>query len=106
MLTTHLDHFLTPVVVLTGASSGIGHATLLALRVRAQSWCWPRAAIQHFGRIDIWINNLGIGAVGAFDATPMEAHEHVIAANLLGQMNGAACGAAACAPTPAQSGWG
>ena len=30
MLNTYLDHFLAPVVVLTGASSGIGHATALA----------------------------------------------------------------------------
>jgi NAD(P)-dependent dehydrogenase (short-subunit alcohol dehydrogenase family) len=47
------------------------------------------AAIERFGRIDVWINNVGIGAVGAFDATPMEAHQRVIEANLIGHMNGA-----------------
>lgn len=47
------------------------------------------AAIQHFGAIDVWINNVGVGAVGLFDETPMEAHRRIIEANLLGHMHGA-----------------
>ncbi|NDP62393.1 SDR family oxidoreductase [Polaromonas sp.] len=127
MLNTHPDHLPAPVVVLTGASSGIGHATALAFArtgahlvlaargpealdkvaaecelLDAQALAVPtdvtdadamqalaHAAIQRFGRIDVWINNVGVGAVGAFDTMPMEAHERVIAANLLGHMNGA-----------------
>ena len=117
----------SPVVVLTGASSGIGHATALAFaRQGAQLVLAARgaealdkvaaecrlldadalavptdvtdagamraladAALQRYGRIDVWINNVGIGAVGAFAATPIEAHQQIIAANLVGHMNGA-----------------
>ena len=45
-------------------------------------------AIGTFGQIDIWINNVGIGAVGAFEQVPVAAHKRVIEANLLGHMYG------------------
>ena len=127
MHTTFLNAAAAPVVVLTGASSGIGHAAALAFArqgarlvlaargaealdkvaaecrlLDADALAVPTdvtdagamraladAAIARFGRIDVWINNVGIGAVGAFDATPIEAHHQVVAANLLGHMNGA-----------------
>ncbi|MBC7445985.1 MAG: SDR family oxidoreductase [Polaromonas sp.] len=117
----------SPVVVLTGASSGIGHAAALAFArqgahlvlaargaealdkvaaecrlLDAEALAVPTdvtdagamraladAAIARYGRIDVWINNVGVGAVGAFDTTPIEAHQQVIAANLVGHMNGA-----------------
>lgn len=47
------------------------------------------AAITRFDCIDVWINNVGVGAVGAFDTTPMGAHRRVIESNLIGHMNGA-----------------
>lgn len=47
------------------------------------------AAIARFGHVDIWINNVGVGAVGLFEDTPIEAHGRVIEANLLGHMHGA-----------------
>ncbi|PLC48231.1 short-chain dehydrogenase [Pollutimonas subterranea] len=48
-----------------------------------------QTAIRHFGRIDIWINNVGTGAVGRFEAVPMESHRRVIEATLLGHLHGA-----------------
>ncbi|MDB5827473.1 MAG: short-chain dehydrogenase/reductase [Variovorax sp.] len=48
-----------------------------------------RAAIEHFGAIDVWINNVGVGAVGLFEDTPIEAHRRIVEANLLGHMHGA-----------------
>jgi NAD(P)-dependent dehydrogenase (short-subunit alcohol dehydrogenase family) len=47
------------------------------------------AALSRFGRIDVWINNVGVGAVGRFDTTPIEAHRRVIESNLLGHVHGA-----------------
>jgi short-subunit dehydrogenase len=48
-----------------------------------------QAAAFGNGRIDVWINNAGIGAVGAFDQTPLEAHEQVVQTDLLGYLRGA-----------------
>lgn len=46
------------------------------------------AAVQRFGRIDVWINNAGIGAIGAFDTIPVEDHARVIDVNLKGVIYG------------------
>lgn len=48
-----------------------------------------RAAEFGRGRIDIWINNAGVGAVGNFEDTPLEAHEQVIQTDLIGYLRGA-----------------
>jgi short-subunit dehydrogenase len=116
-----------PVVVLTGASSGIGRATALAFAregatlvlasrhrpaldevaqacrsygARAQVVVTDvtraedvRAlcddALAAHGRIDVWINMVGVGAVGAFVDVPIDVHRRVLEANLLGHVYGA-----------------
>jgi short-subunit dehydrogenase len=123
---TSADTF-APIVVLTGASSGIGRATAWALagqharlvlvardrsaldlvvaecnRLGASARAVAadvtdaasvteaaQTAIDQFGHFDVWINNVGVGAVGPFDEAPIEAHRRVIESNLIGHMNGA-----------------
>jgi short-subunit dehydrogenase len=45
-------------------------------------------AINTFGRIDVWVNNAGVGAIGAFERIPLEIHEQLIGTNLLGALYG------------------
>jgi short-subunit dehydrogenase len=49
------------------------------------------AALTSFGRIDVWINNAGVGAIGRFERIPLDLHERVIATNLLGTLYGSYC---------------
>ena len=48
-----------------------------------------RRAVEFAGGVDVWVNNVGVGAVGAFHEVPLEAHEQIIRANLIGHMNDA-----------------
>lgn len=46
-------------------------------------------ATQLNGRIDVWVNNAGVLALGAFDKMPVEVIDGVIKTNLLGYIHGA-----------------
>jgi NAD(P)-dependent dehydrogenase (short-subunit alcohol dehydrogenase family) len=115
------------VVVVTGASSGLGRAVaiemagrgarlVLAARrgealedtaracrsaggqaivaetdvtVEAEVDAVAAAAIEAFGRIDVWINNAGVTLFAPLDQAPFELHQRVIETNLMGAMLGA-----------------
>ena len=47
-----------------------------------------QAALREYGRIDIWINNAGVGALGRFERIPLEDHEQVVGTNFLGPLYG------------------
>lgn len=116
------------VVVITGASSGIGRAAAHAFARRgarlvlaarradalreaveeceslgtqavdvptdvadaAAVEALARKAIESFGRIDVWINNAGVGLFGPYTAAAVDAHRRVVEINLFGAMHGAA----------------
>ena len=47
-----------------------------------------QAAIDEFGRIDVWVNNAGTGALGRFEDVPLAEHVKVIETDLLGTIYG------------------
>lgn len=49
-----------------------------------------QAAVAAFGRIDVWVNNAGVGVFGPYTAARLALHRRVIETNLFGAMNGAA----------------
>ena len=46
------------------------------------------AAQAKFGRIDVWVNNAGSGAMGRFEEVPLAEHVQVIETDLLGTLYG------------------
>lgn len=46
------------------------------------------AAVERFGRIDVWINNAGVGAIGEFEKVPLEDHARIVDVNLKGVIYG------------------
>ncbi len=45
-------------------------------------------ALDKFDRIDVWVNNAGVGTVARFEEAPLEEHEQVIRTNLMGTIYG------------------
>lgn len=117
------------VVVITGASSGIGRATALefaregaqlvlaarnkgALKDAAEE-CedlgaktlvvqadvadedqverLARKAVDKFDRIDVWVNNAGVGLYSRLEDTPREAYYRLLDTNLMGVIHGSRC---------------
>lgn len=67
-----------------------GEVRAVALDVTSDGAMETVAAIslETFGRIDAWVNNAGVYAVGRFEQTPQEAFERVLAVNLTAAVRG------------------
>jgi short-subunit dehydrogenase len=46
------------------------------------------AAVERFGRIDVWVNNAGVGAIGRFEDVPVEDHARIVDTNFKGVIYG------------------
>jgi NAD(P)-dependent dehydrogenase (short-subunit alcohol dehydrogenase family) len=46
------------------------------------------SAVRAFARVDVWVNDAGVGALGRFERVPLDVHEHVIRTDLLGTLYG------------------
>lgn len=49
-----------------------------------------QTALETFARVDVWINDAGVGVLGRFDEIPLADHAQVIGTNLLGTIYGSA----------------
>ncbi|AQQ54574.1 SDR family NAD(P)-dependent oxidoreductase [Planococcus lenghuensis] len=48
-------------------------------------------ALSAFGRLDVWINNAGLGALGSFTEIPLRDQLRMVETNLFGMMIGSRC---------------
>lgn len=71
------------------ASGGRALAVATDVSDPAQVSALRAAAVEAFGRIDVWVNNVGIGAIGYFWDIPIEDHARVVDVNLKGLIFGA-----------------
>jgi NAD(P)-dependent dehydrogenase (short-subunit alcohol dehydrogenase family) len=115
------------VVVVTGASSGIGRATAVHfaragarvviaardaagleetqvhcdaaghhalaqptdVRDEAQVDALAAAAVREHGRLDVWVNNAGVGAIGRFEDLPADVFRDIVETDFFGVVHGA-----------------
>ncbi|MBD9388462.1 SDR family NAD(P)-dependent oxidoreductase [Agrobacterium sp. AGB01] len=82
-------HMLDEIVAEIASAGGKAFAVEADVSDPAQVSEIAEAAINQFGRIDVWINNVGVGAIGYFWDIPIEDHSRLVDVNLKGLIYGA-----------------
>lgn len=89
VLAARRDDLLTEIEGEIRASGGDALAVPCDISRAEQVAGVARAALDRHGRIDVWVNNVGVGALGLFWDIPIEDQARVIDVNLKGLMFGA-----------------
>jgi short-subunit dehydrogenase len=79
-----LDELLEEITWVGGRGSAVVTDVSLPLEVEHLAW----KAVEQFGRIDVWINNVGVGALGYFWKIPLTVHARLVDVNLSGLIYG------------------
>src|ERR687889_635232 len=75
-----------PVALVTGATSGIGQAAARELRAAGFEVIGTRRDIDRYGRIDVLVNNAGVGSAGAAEESSIAQAQRVFDVNVFGVM--------------------
>ncbi len=70
------------------ASGGHALAVPTDVGVEGEMQYLAQSAVAQFGRIDVWVNNAGGGALGRFEDVPLADHVQVIQTDLVGTLYG------------------
>ena len=92
VLAARRDDLLTELEAEIRAAGGDATAVPCDISQADQVAAVARAALDRHGRIDVWIKNVGVGALGFFWDIPIEDQARVIDVNLKGLMFGAHAG--------------
>lgn len=88
VLAARSDETLDEVVARITAKGGTAVAVPCDVTDRAQVTALAEAAVKHFGRIDAWVNNAGLGLWGRLDETPDADARKLFDVNFWGLVNG------------------
>jgi short-subunit dehydrogenase len=69
-------------------TGGVAYAIPTDVSKRSDVDRLTEAAVSRFGRVDVWINNAGVAALGRFEKVPLDDHAQVISTSLLKTLYG------------------
>jgi len=89
VLAARRKNVLDEIVLEIGTNGGHAIAVEADVSDPAQVERIAEAAVSSFGRVDVWVNNVGVGAIGYFWDIPIKDHARLIDVNLKGLVYGA-----------------